>query len=117
MAMRSVKLGTILAVLVALAPAASANGFHHGHSRFFFGFSTFVPVFPYPVYPYYPPYYYPPPPAYGYPPAGYQTPLYLGAEVGQGCREYTAPVTVGGMVVQSYGIACLRPDGSWRILN
>jgi surface antigen len=35
----------------------------------------------------------------------------------QGCREYTAPVNVGGRIVQSYGTACLRPNGSWQIVN
>jgi surface antigen len=43
---------------------------------------------------------YDPPPAYGAQPH---------------CREYTAPVTVGGRTVEGYGQACLQPDGSWRL--
>lgn len=33
------------------------------------------------------------------------------------CREYNGPVRVGGRIQQSYGTACLMPDGSWRIVN
>lgn len=35
----------------------------------------------------------------------------------QYCREYTQQVIVGGYVQQSYGTACMQPDGSWRIVN
>jgi surface antigen len=31
------------------------------------------------------------------------------------CREFTAPVTVGGQPQQASGQACQQPDGSWRI--
>ncbi len=31
------------------------------------------------------------------------------------CREYTKTVTVGGRAVESYGTACLQPDGAWKI--
>lgn len=31
------------------------------------------------------------------------------------CREYTQRVVVGGRVQESYGTACLQPDGSWRV--
>ncbi|MCB1531706.1 MAG: hypothetical protein KDJ35_02440 [Alphaproteobacteria bacterium] len=31
------------------------------------------------------------------------------------CREYTKTVYVGGRPVESYGTACLQPDGAWRI--
>ena len=30
------------------------------------------------------------------------------------CREYQEKTTVGGKVVDSYGTACMQPDGSWR---
>lgn len=33
------------------------------------------------------------------------------------CREYTNRVTVGGRVQESYGTACLQPDGSWQIAD
>lgn len=121
MAMRFVKLATMVLTLVALAPDADARG------RVFFGFGAFGPVAPYypyyPAYPY-PTYYYAPPPvAYAPPPVAYappggsQAPLHLGSTAGQGCREYTATVAVGGQLVQSYGTACPRGDGSWQIIN
>lgn len=31
------------------------------------------------------------------------------------CREYQRKVTVGGRVVDSYGTACMQPDGSWKL--
>lgn len=31
------------------------------------------------------------------------------------CREYQRKVTVGGKVVDSYGTACMQPDGSWKL--
>ncbi len=31
------------------------------------------------------------------------------------CREYGSVVTINGVFQRSYGIACYRPDGSWRI--
>ena len=33
------------------------------------------------------------------------------------CREYYGPANVGGKVVQTYGNACLQPDGSWQIVD
>lgn len=31
------------------------------------------------------------------------------------CREFTQTVRIDGQVRESYGTACLRPDGSWQI--
>jgi surface antigen len=31
------------------------------------------------------------------------------------CREYTAPIVIGGSEVMGYGQACRRPDGSWKL--
>ncbi|RYG57800.1 MAG: hypothetical protein EON60_14120, partial [Alphaproteobacteria bacterium] len=31
------------------------------------------------------------------------------------CREYQRKVTVGGRLVDSYGTACMQPDGSWKL--
>lgn len=31
------------------------------------------------------------------------------------CREYTEHVDIGGRLTESYGTACLEPDGSWHI--
>lgn len=33
------------------------------------------------------------------------------------CREYNGPARVGGRIVQTYGNACLMPDGSWQIVD
>ncbi len=33
------------------------------------------------------------------------------------CREYQSVVTINGMPQRSHGIACYRPDGSWRIVQ
>lgn len=33
------------------------------------------------------------------------------------CREYTAPITVGGKNATTVGTACRQPDGTWRIIN
>jgi hypothetical protein len=134
------RLGLLVALLPTMPSPASADrggghgGWHHGGhhgccrggTRFFLGLNFGFPF--YPAYPYYPPaYYYPPsvvytlpPVVYAPPPVTYQAPqsrITLGHDVGQGCREYTAPATVGGQIVQSYGIACPRPDGSWQIVN
>ena len=76
-----------------------------------------------------PPVYYAPPPAvvYAPPASAYLTP---GASIsatpvsppyraanGLMCREYQSTVFVGGRSQNSYGTACLQPDGSWRIAN
>jgi hypothetical protein len=34
---------------------------------------------------------------------------------GQFCREFQKEIVVGGRVERGYGLACLQPDGSWRI--
>lgn len=36
---------------------------------------------------------------------------------GSYCREYQAVSTVGGRRQQTYGTACMQPDGSWQIAN
>ncbi|OSQ40954.1 hypothetical protein TMES_01875 [Thalassospira mesophila] len=35
----------------------------------------------------------------------------------QYCREYNATVKIGDTRQQTYGTACLQPDGTWRILS
>lgn len=32
------------------------------------------------------------------------------------CREYQQDVVIGGVRRESYGTACLQPDGDWKIL-
>lgn len=34
---------------------------------------------------------------------------------GRYCREFTQTIRIDGEVHESYGTACLRPDGSWQI--
>lgn len=36
---------------------------------------------------------------------------------GRYCREYQAVSTVAGRQQQTYGTACMQPDGSWEIVN
>lgn len=36
---------------------------------------------------------------------------------GRYCREYQNRSTVGGRVQETYGTACMQPDGSWEIVN
>jgi len=36
---------------------------------------------------------------------------------GQYCREFLQTVTIAGRSEQAYGIACMKPDGSWRIVD
>ncbi len=45
-------------------------------------------------------------------------PVYIqGSYVGSSsyCREFTQQVRIGNRVEESYGNACLQPDGSWQI--
>jgi hypothetical protein len=101
----------ILALVALMLPhAASARG----RAYFYYGAS----YYPAPYY-YYPP---PPPVVYGPPPGVvYTAPpppqMTLGRPTSPGCREYTAPANVGGQIVQTYGTACLQPDGTWRIVE
>lgn len=36
---------------------------------------------------------------------------------GRYCREYQAVSTVAGRQQQTYGTACMQPDGSWEVVN
>lgn len=33
------------------------------------------------------------------------------------CREFSQTVRIGDQIRESYGTACLQPDGSWRIIQ
>ncbi len=123
-------LGLGIAGLLATAPAAEA--------RIVVGLGFGFPLFPAPYY-YYPPppvYYAPPPVYYTAPPAYYTAPpaaaypapatAPVAADqagpsftnsAGQTCREYRTTVQINGQPAQSYGTACLQPDGTWRIVN
>lgn len=38
------------------------------------------------------------------------------AQDGGYCREYQQKVTIAGTVHNTYGTACMQPDGSWRMV-
>lgn len=44
------------------------------------------------------------------------SPTYTNAQ-GQTCREYQASSTIGGTEQQTYGTACLQPDGTWHVIS
>lgn len=35
--------------------------------------------------------------------------------LGRHCRDFTQTIRIDGQIKESYGIACMRPDGSWQI--
>ena len=92
---------------------------------------SYSPAFnPYPTYPAYEPTYVAPPPqpVYIQPQVvEYYTPTrravlvdsnYVGPQPpkrSRHCREFTQTIRIDGQVRESYGTACLRPDGSWQI--
>lgn len=119
------------AALVATSAPASADGWnrHHRESRSSVGIYFGVPgphyyAHPYYYRPYYEPrtvvverpVYYSAPPVYAAPPAGIT--LREGRDsAGNYCREYQSNTSIDGRPVMTYGTACLRPDGSWQIVN
>jgi len=118
--MRRIVLSVVLAAAALAAPGADA--------RNFVGFSIAAPLGPPPPVVYAPPpvvYAYPPPPVvygappvgYGQPPGAYPTPAPGPIAKGQTCREYQSGATIGGQVQQTVGVACLQPDGTWRIVR
>lgn len=42
---------------------------------------------------------------------------YYRAPQGQPCREFSVLARVRGQIEETYGTACLQPDGSWRIVG
>ncbi len=40
---------------------------------------------------------------------------YVGSRSTSYCREYTQQVRIGDRIEESYGTACLQPDGSWQV--
>jgi hypothetical protein len=120
------------AAVMSVPTPAQADSFAFGYSSGYYprhhhhrGYGArYVYVAPPPVY-YYPPppaYYAPPPPAYyAPPPVVYQQPQTLPGgrlQAAQSyCREYQSTSVVNNQQVQSYGTACLQPDGSWQIVR
>lgn len=89
---------------------------HHWHGRHWrrHHHSDFSALFlfdltPPPRYVYVPP----PPPVYVQPPPVVR----YAAPQPAYCREYTTTVYVNGRPAQTYGTACLQPDGTWRIVS
>lgn len=142
LALGAAGLMALSAVAVISAPApAHADSFafgyssghyprHYHHPRHYHrhrGYDArYVYVAPPPVY-YYPPprvvYAPAPPPVYYAPPPAvvYQQPQTLPGGPLQAaqnhCREYQSTTIVNNQQVQSFGTACLQPDGSWRIVR
>ncbi len=56
-------------------------------------------------------------PAYPPRPAPIRQTVAYGQYPNDYCREYESVVTINGMPQRSHGIACYRPDGSWRIIQ
>ncbi len=74
------------------------------------------------------PFFGPPPVVYAPPPVVYAPPpvvyapapapaAYAPAPASQTCREFQSTIQVNGQPQQSYGTACLQPDGTWRIVR
>lgn len=53
-------------------------------------------------------------PNYVAPPA--PPPTYVDQSAGTYCRLYSQEIMIDGAPKESYGTACLQPDGSWRIV-
>ena len=119
-----------LGLLAAAAPQADAAVFVGGCFNCGFRPHFFHPFFgPRVVFVGPPPVYYARPPGavYAPPASAYVTPGQAisatpvsppyQASNGLTCREYQSTVVVGGRAQNSYGTACLQPDGSWRIAN
>jgi surface antigen len=51
-------------------------------------------------------------PNYVAPPA--PPPTSIDQQAGTYCRPYSQAVNIGGRLQESYGTACLQPDGTWR---
>jgi hypothetical protein len=64
-------------------------------------------------------YYVPYQPNYVAPPAPPPAPpvTYIDEDSGNYCREYSQQIRIGNQVRESYGTACLQPDGSWHIVQ
>ena len=69
----------------------------------------------YEPYPYYAPVYVAPP-VYVQPYPG-PAPVYVSPAPQPYCRGYTSTIIVNGQYQQSYGTACLQPDGSWQVVQ
>jgi surface antigen len=53
-------------------------------------------------------------PNYVAPPA--PPPTYVDQQTQTYCRQYSQEINIAGHAEESYGTACLQPDGTWRIM-
>ncbi len=92
---------------------------YYGH-RPYYGYSYGYPGYyryPRPIYVQPSIQYIEPSPVYAAPPAVQQYTNPPPAQLPEGCRmirEYQTQITVGGRLVDAYGDACLKADGSWE---
>lgn len=42
---------------------------------------------------------------------------YIDEDSGSYCREFSQTIRIGNRVQESYGTACLEPDGSWHVVR
>lgn len=82
---------------------------HHHRSGGSISFGFYSP--PEPVYIEPQPVYYTPQPAYVPAAAGYN------GDADRYCREYNTTSRVAGRMQNTYGTACMQPDGSWQIVD
>lgn len=75
----------------------------------YYGYGYVAPSYPYA--PYQPNYVTPPSP----PPQPPST--YIDDQSGAYCREFSQAERIGNQVRESFGTACLQPDGSWHIVQ
>ncbi len=126
--MRRILILASLALVAVFATAATAPAEARTRVGIGLNFGFPGPYYYGPAYPYYPAYYYAPrpvyyAPAYVAPAAVYSAPpagnvIREGRDsAGNYCREYQSSTTIDGRPVPTYGTACLRPDGSWQIVN
>ena len=107
---------TVLLAAGAVAILSSSLAAAPAEARTFVSFGVGLPFFAPP-----PVVYAPPPVVYAPPPVGYAPAsapaAYAPAPASQTCREYQSTIQVNGQPQQSYGTACLQPDGTWRIVR
>lgn len=88
----------------------SSRSYTYAHTGFAPG-TTYAPI----VYYSYAPTYVAPPAPPPPPPVQYET--YVDEDTGAYCRTYSQEIIVDGVPRESYGTACLQPDGSWRTVQ
>jgi surface antigen len=90
----------------------AADNARSGYSSAYYApsYATEPPVYYYNTYNAYKPNYVAPPAAAPEPPVTYTS-------NGAYCREVSQQVVINGRAQESYGTACLQPDGTWRVVQ